>query len=512
MRIAKTKNAISGSLWGIAYRIVCTVFPFIIRTIIIKEFGEKYLGLNSLFTSILHVLNLSELGITNSIVYSMYKPIAEDDYEKLSALIAFYRKLYFAIGTFILAAGLCCIPFIPRLISGDYPSGVNIYILYLVFLLNTVVSYFFFGYKEAILTAYQRIDIINLIRLVTFLAQFIFQIGILLIVKNYYLYSSIMIVFTVMRGYLNSILVRKRYPQIVCKGKIDKNELKVIKVNMAGVTLGKLCTVSRGTFDEIIMSSFLGLSALAIFDNYYYIISAIVAIMNVVENSLISGVGNSIVIDTVEKNYNDFKKINFIYMWLVGICSCCLFCLYQPFMKIWVGEELMIDNTTMILFVLYFYSGCLCSISNVYSTAKGLWWNLRVKSVFEIIVNLGLNILLVVLYGMQGIIIATVISYVFVSFCWGSYVLFKEYFGIKLFWPLLYSMVFRFLLTFSACTICCLLLRFLPVTNMFLSLAARLFLALAISNIVFVIVFRKTEYFQYMKSLLAMLMKPFYKA
>lgn len=199
-------------------------------------------------------------------------------------------------------------------------------------------------------------------------------------------------------------------------------------------------------------------------------------------------------------------------MWLVGICSCCLFCLYQPFMKIWVGEELMIDNTTMILFVLYFYSGCLCSISNVYSTAKGLWWNLRVKSVFEIIVNLGLNILLVVLYGMRGIIIATVISYVFVSFCWGSYVLFKEYFGIKLFWPLLYSMVFRFLLTFSACTICCLLLRFLPVTNMFLSLAARLFLALAISNIVFVIVFRKTEYFQYMKSLLAMLMKPFYKA
>ena len=97
MRIAKTRNTISGSLWGIAYRIVCTVFPFIIRTIIIKEFGEKYLGLNSLFTSILHVLNLSELGITNSIVYSMYKPIAEDDNDKLCALMAFYKKIYFPV-------------------------------------------------------------------------------------------------------------------------------------------------------------------------------------------------------------------------------------------------------------------------------------------------------------------------------------------------------------------------------------------------------------------------------
>ncbi len=512
MRIAKTKNAISGSLWGIAYRIVCTIFPFMIRTIIIKEFGEKYLGLNSLFTSILHVLNLSELGITNSIVYSMYKPIADDDYEKLSALLAFYRKLYFAIGMFILTAGLCCVPFIPRLISGDYPFGVNIYILYIVFLLNTVVSYFFFGYKEAVLTAYQRIDIINFIRLITFLAQFMFQIGILLIVKNYYLYSGVMIVFTLIRGYLNSILVKKRYPQIVCKGNIDKNELNIIKINMAGVTLGKLCTVSRGTFDEIIMSSFLGLSALAVFDNYYYIISAIVAIMNVVENSLISGVGNSIVIDTVEKNYNDFKKINFLYMWMVGTFSSCLFCLYQPFMKLWVGQELMIDNTTMILFVLYFYSGCLCSISNVYSTAKGLWWNLRVKSVFEIIVNLGLNIFLVVLYGMRGIIIATVVSYVLVSFCWGSYILFKEYFGIKYFGSLLFFMTGHFLLTFLSCTICSFLIHFLPVTNVFVLLLIRFFLAIIISNIVFFIIFRKNEYFQYMKSLLAMLMKPICKA
>lgn len=512
MRIAKTKNAIKGSLWGIAYRIVCTIFPFIIRTIIIKEFGEKYLGLNSLFTSILHVLNLSELGLTNSIVYSMYKPIADDDYEKLSALMAFYRKLYFVIGMFILIVGLGCVPFIPKLISGDYPPGVNIYILYIVFLLNTVVSYFFFGYKEAILTAYQRIDIINFIRLITFLAQFIFQIGILLIAKNYYLYSSVMIAFTLIRGYLNSIFVSKRYPQIVCKGNIDRNELKLIKVNMAGVTLGKLCTVSRGTFDEIIISSFLGLSALAIFDNYYYIISAIIAIMNVVENSLISGVGNSIVIDTVEKNYNDFKKINFLYMWLVGTLSCCLFCLYQPFMEIWVGQDLMIDNTTMILFVLYFYSGCLCSISNVYSTAKGLWWNLRVKSVFEIIVNLGLNILLVVLYGMRGIIIATVISYVFVSFFWGSYVLFKEYFGIKHFRSLLYSMTVHFSLTFFSCTICCFFLKSLPDMNVFILLLVRFFVALFSSNIVLLTVFRKTEYFQYMKSLLAMLIKPFYKA
>ena len=459
----------------------------------------------------MHVLNLSELGITNSIVYSMYKPIAEDDNDKLCALMAFYRKIYFAIGVFILTVGVLCIPFLPNLIKGDYPPGINIYVLYIIYLLNTVISYFFFGYKEAVLTAYQRIDLINAVRLLSFLLQFVFQIIILVIIRDYYIYAGMMIIFTLLRGYVNSVLVSRRYPQIKCSGTIDKEELNTIKVNMAGVTLGKLCTISRGSFDEIIMSSFLGLSALAIFDNYYYIISAIVAVMNVVENSLISGVGNSIVTDSVDKNYDDYKKISFIYMWIVGTFSCCLFSLYQPFMALWVGDKLMIDDITMTLFVFYYYSGCLCSISNVYSTAKGLWWKLKVKSIFEIIVNLSLNLILVNILGMRGIIIATIISYVFVSFFWGSNILFKEYFGKEHFISLLFTMLGHTILTVAVCIMCYYSVHFITVGNVYVNMFFRLCVATVLSSLVYFIAFSRTKYVKYMNSIIAMMIKPFTK-
>ena len=108
----------------------------------IKVLGAEYLGLNSLFTSILQVLSISELGIGSAIVFSMYKPIAEDDKDTLCALLNIYRKIYYCIGTIILILGLLALPYLPHLISGSHPENINIYILYLIFLFNTVVSYY----------------------------------------------------------------------------------------------------------------------------------------------------------------------------------------------------------------------------------------------------------------------------------------------------------------------------------------------------------------------------------
>ena len=148
MKIQRSKNAKRNIIYGTINRLTSLIFPFIIRTVMIYYMGVEYVGLGGLFSSILSFLSLAELGIGTALVYSMYKPIATDDVDSICALLKLYRKLYFIIGCIIFSVGLALAPFLRFIISQDVPDDVNIYILYLIYLLNTVISYWFFGYKQ----------------------------------------------------------------------------------------------------------------------------------------------------------------------------------------------------------------------------------------------------------------------------------------------------------------------------------------------------------------------------
>lgn len=502
MIIARTKNAVTGTLWGIVYRIIATVFPFVIRTVILKEFGSEYLGLNSLFTAILQVLSLSELGLSSAIIFSMYKPIAEDDYKSLSALLAFYRKLFIYIGCIILVLGLGCLPFLDHLINGTYPDDINLQLLYLIFLSNTCISYFFFAYKEALLSAYQRNDIINIIRSIVFVAQFVLQLIVLLLLKDYYLYAFMMVVFTLLRGYLNYVMSNKLYPQIKCYGTVEKDEVETIKTNIFGIAIGKFCVVSRGASNNIIISFFIGLTNLAIFDNYYYVISAVTAIMVIMENSLVAGVGNSAVTETEEKNYFDFKKINFVFMWFAGICSVCLLCLYQPFMELWVGKELVLPSITMVLFCSYFFVGCFSSIPNVYAAATGLWWNMRFKSITEVIANVVLNIVFVQIWGINGVLIATILTLFFVTFLWTAKILYDNYFKERNFLDVLLLQFKYSFVTILAASITYFVCLQIETSSLWSDILWKLVVSVLLSNVLLYMFYRKSPYFGEIKKLI----------
>ncbi|MGN0716955.1 MAG: hypothetical protein ACI4LU_04395, partial [Treponema berlinense] len=174
-----------------------------IRTVLIKKIGIEYAGLNSLFSSILQVLNLTELGFASAVVYSMYKPIAEDDKDTICALLNFYKRVYFIIGLVILALGTAVMPFLPHLIRGNIPQDINIYVLYSIYLVNTSLSYLLFGYKNSLLNAHQRRDVISNILTITQGLMNICQLIILVTIKNYYLYVLMMPIFTV----LNNVMV-----------------------------------------------------------------------------------------------------------------------------------------------------------------------------------------------------------------------------------------------------------------------------------------------------------------
>ncbi len=161
MQIASTKATVRGIYYGIINKVILIVMPFILRSLLIYKIGADYAGLSSLFTSILRVMNVAELGFASAATYSLYKPIAEDDDEKICALLAFYRKIYYAIGALILLAGLVLIPFLDRLIKDSYPADISLQTLYIIYLIDSAASYFLFSYKNLILNAYQRVDVIR---------------------------------------------------------------------------------------------------------------------------------------------------------------------------------------------------------------------------------------------------------------------------------------------------------------------------------------------------------------
>lgn len=427
MRIERTKNTLRNIIFGFGYRLLNIILPFISRTAILYILGEQYLGLSSLFTSILSFLSLADLGVGGAMVYSMYKPIAENDTKTIRALLNLYLKFYRIIGTVILVLGLCLIPFLKVLVHEDLPGDVNIYVLYILYLINTCLSYWLFAYKSALLQAYQRNDIESKIAMVITPLSYIFMLGALFLTHNYYAYVIWLPIFTIITNVVRMLYVNKHFPKLKPQGHISQ-ELRASIVKKVTALLGtKLNTVVLNAADNIVIAAYFGLTTIGIYGNYYYIMSSIIGFLGICYSAMTAGLGNSIALESVDKNYNDFMKFSFINSWLVGWCTICLVCLYQPFMYLWAGKDLMFPFFIVLEFGLYFYVYQIRKIPVTYKDAAGIWWEDRFRPYVSMIVNLVLNIVLAQIIGVSGIILSTVIS-LLISIPWENYTVFKYIF------------------------------------------------------------------------------------
>lgn len=424
-KIERTKNATRNIIFGVILRAYQIIVPFLMRTAMIYLMGVQYLGLNSLFTSVLQVLNLAELGVGSAMIYSMYRPIAEDDNTTICALMKLYRTYYRLIGLIIAVVGCILTPFIPKLISGDIPQGINIYILYLLNLGATVLSYWLFAYKNSILQSHQRTDIVSKVTLITNTIQYVLQLFVLWIFKNYYLYVIVMLVTQALTNIVTAIMADKIYPQFKPKGELHKEEIHQINQKIRDLFTAKLGGVVVGSADTIVISAFLGLTTLAVYQNYYFIMNSICGFITVIFSAITAGIGNSLVTESSEKNYNDFKKFTFIICFILCICCCCFVGLYQPFMKLWVGKKFMLSFSFVILFCILFYCLELAMVWATVKDAAGLWHSDRFRPLIGACANLIMNIVLVQVIGLYGIILSTVFSYIFISMPWLIHNLFK---------------------------------------------------------------------------------------
>lgn len=428
MELNRTANAKRNMVFGLLNRFISLAMPFINRTVFIYILGAEYLGLNSLFASILQMLSLAELGVGGVIVYHMYEPIARNDRAAICALLNLYRRIYRIIGTAILVVGLCLIPFLTQLIHGDVPAGVNLYVVYGLYLINTVISYWFFIYKASIPNAFQRADLVSNIATLVQIVQAVAQIAVVYFMQSYYAYLIVMPLATLLNNFLIAYVVGRYYPQFRCAGKVAPEIVRDIKIKVAGMMIHRVCGTTRNSLDSICLASFVGLVITGIYNNYYYVIASVTSFFAIFSTAVVAGIGNSIVLYDTEKNYQDMRRINFLYMLLAGWSSVFLLMLYQPFMQIWVGEDMMLPFGMAVLFMLYFYVLKMGDIRALFVDAAGLWWEQRWRAIAETLANLVLNIALGLYFGVWGIVIATLISLFCINFCWGSRIVFDCYF------------------------------------------------------------------------------------
>ena len=483
----RVRNASRNVVFGMFFKGYQILLPFIMRTAIMYYMGDGYLGLNSLFGSVLWVLNLAELGVGSAMVYSMYQPIIDNDKEQICALLKLYQKYYRIIGLVIAVVGGILTPFIPY----------NLFC--------TCMSYWLLAYKNSLLTAHQRNDVASKVMLVTNTFQYAAQLVVVMTIGDYYIYLIVQIFTQIVTNLVTAYFANKMYREYKAVGKLPKEIVKKINNRIRDLFTMKVGQVIVSSADTIVISAFLGLAANAFYNNYYYVLTAVTGIMNVVFVSCTAGIGNSILVETEEKNYTDLKKLSFIIMWLAGMCSAVMLCLYQPFMRLWVTEKRMLPFAVVVCMVVYFFISQVNQILITYKDAAGIWHEDRFRPLVTALVNLVLNIILVQFIGIYGVILSTVISVLAVGMPWILHNLFTVLFKRNA-WEYIRKLLYYTIVTTIVCTLTYLVASQIPGVGI-LALILKAIVSVIVSNLLMFVAYFKMGEFAEVKKLVIRVLK-----
>lgn len=505
MKFERTKNSTRTFVFGVIHQIINILCPFLTRTIIIYMLGAEYTGLSGLFTSLLSLLNISELGIDAAIVSFLYKPVAEDDKDTVCAAVGLLRKINWVLGGISLVAGIVIMPFLPYLIKGG-TDIINIYWLYIIYLANAIVPNMLFAYRNMLFTVYQRGDMNHKIFAAVEVVRQLLQITSLLLFKNYYVYAAMLAVGSILCNLLCFVVSKRMFPDITPRGRLTKEQSAVIKKKVGFLTAHSVSSLLVHSADNIVISTFVGITAVTIYGNYHYISTSLISFFIIAYKAIQSSVGNIINADSVEKNNKIFKSLWFGSSWLGMWCSTCMLCLYDPFMKLWLGEEFLLDFPTTLLIVLYFHTNAMRQfLTGSYLNAAGLWNKTLLRQILTAGVNLVLNIALAPSLGVTGVVFASFVSTTFIGLPMDIRVVMKDI----LHQPekegyLLVLRRFAFALpigavTYLACTL-------VPLSGI-AELAVRALICIVVPNVIVLALKSKSEEFIFFKDRVKMLLK-----
>jgi len=427
--ISRTNAAImNGSIASLG-QILTLIAQFVARTFFIHILGQEFLGLNGLFVNILSFLNFAELGIGSAITYALYKPLANDDKPQVAALMLQFKKWYRYIAMVVAVSGLIVTPFIPYFVHNQATQFVNIYMAFLLSLANTVASYLV-SYKRTLLIANQQ-GYMNTINTVGFsLVQQALQVILLLVIPSYYLYLAVQLVFMVASNLRISHVVDKCYPYLkdYPNAKVSKKTMHFFKKNVVGMLSAKIGGIVVNGTDNIVLSFFVGLSAVGLYSNYTLILTGVTDVINQAVQAVSASVGNlAAVKSTSEKQQNIFYKY-FSMSNLLVLCATVGFAAFSStFIRYWVGSQYVYTQLPLFLIAFNFYLQGLRQPIITYTNAYGLYWYERYKPIFESLVNLFVSVLLISTTHLElsAVLIGTIASHILVNLWWEPLIVFR---------------------------------------------------------------------------------------
>lgn len=407
-RIEKSfKNMVN----GILYRVLTILTAFIVRTVFIKCLSNDYLSVNGLYSSILSMLSLAELGFSTAMVYSMYKPLAEKDYRKLAQIMRLYKRAYTIIGCVILGAGLCLVPFLDVLIKNrpDIP-GLTFY--YILFLLNSAISYWFFAYRNSVLQADQKSYIISNYSSVFNIIKVVSQIIVLVLFHNFTVYLLTEMFCTILQNVCLAYRVKKEYPVFDKNNKeeLPKEEKQKIFKDVKALMLQKISFRVLNTSDSIIISAFVGIGWVGLLSNYIMIEEAIVAVISQITSAITASMGNYFAKESKEDGYKLFQRIDFMNFWLYGFSTVAFIVLFNPFIELWlgrIGSEYILSQTIVVALIIRFFVEGYMNMMSAFRSTLGLFTQGQYTPLMVAALNIILSIGLSFPWGAAGVIIAT---------------------------------------------------------------------------------------------------------
>lgn len=470
---------------------------FICRIVFVRTLSADYLGVNGLFSNVLSMLSLAELGIGSAITFALYKPIAENDEDKIASLMQFYKKAYRLIGTIVAIVGLCLLPFLDLVIREAPNIKENLIILYLLFLFSSVSSYFF-SYRSSLLIAVQRNYIVIGYNYIITIAQSVFQIAFLLLTHEYISYLLIQVVFGLIYNIWIFRKASKDYPFINKKNihplsAIEKRELFV---NIKALTINKLSGVLVNSTDNIVITFFNGIKTVGFASNYTLFSSTLNSLITQLFNALTGSVGNLIASSDREKQYNFFKILNLANFWLYGWAAIGMTFVSSDLVQLLYGEEFVMEIQIPLILALNFYSIGMIHASYTYKSTMGLFKYGQYILIFTGLLNIVFDVILGKYWGAIGIYLATLLSRLLTNLWYEPYAVYKHGFKKNPAEYFLQQAVYSVVLTLTGlvCWLLCRLCHFDVIINVLL----KCLICTIIPNVFFLVIFWRTAEFQYL--------------
>ena len=493
------------SLKNIKVTIICQIFGIFLnlvsRFIFVRILTAEYLGLSGLFTNILTVLSMTDLGFGVAMSYQLYKPISEHNTKKINGLMLLYKKIYTIIGISIIILGVCTIPIYPMLIN-NLPDIKNLDLIYMLFVINSAITYFF-SYKRILLTSDQKKYIDTIYKYVFMFLLNIFQIIGLILTHNYIVYLIIQIITALVENITISIKINKLYPYLKEQKnvKINKKDRKELFTSVKYLFFHKFGGIVLNSTDNIVASKYIGLAVVGMYSNYYLIFNSLHGMISQLYHSIIASIGNLNVETNRKKMTNTFHKIFFVNFWIYHFSSIALLFLINPFVALWLGEDYLLSNFTVIVLVINYYIFGMRKTAMSFREATGNYKNDWYSPIIEAIINVGVSIILAKYIGIAGVFIGTIVSSLCTNFWFEPLVICKKSLTISL-KDYFKQYLKYFLVTIISIILICPIVSLLKGYSL-INFLIRILLVSIIPNILVIIFYHHNENFTYFKEMLS---------